>query len=1611
MKIISNYQRLSMLATICALLLGFYDVHALDITVPVNEFQSDSPGASAGFSNPLRMQEVYSAALFPSQPIQIREITYRQDSVYDIGIYEGLIENIQFRMATTTKSPHGLSSRFEENLGPNSKLVFSGNWSFATTAIKAPSGANIFEVKLVLQTPFNYDPSQGNLLIEYRNFTGLSRRFHTDATSSVGGPSSLIFTDGNPNSLIASSSAPGADIIKIKYDVLNQEPTVIKDLGDKTLVEGEDLELSVGVNGAEPLIYQWFFQGEPLAGTASTNSILLKSAKTTNSGSYFVIVSNAIGSVTSKTAKVEVILPVGSDTNVFPARYVSAEGEGASAGFSNPLRLQELYSASTLPPYPITIREIRFRQDSQYYIGAYSGHLGKIRFKLSTSSKTTDTLSTTFDFNSGPDVQEVFFGPWDFSTSSISSPGGTKQFEIILRLQIPFRYDPSKGNLLLEYQNYSSLSQRFHTDAASGGSGAVRQIFFDGNAEAKIASAGSAGADVLQLVYDKDDRRPPLVLKDPTNSALVEGDSLQLTAVVTGAPPISYQWFHGSEPVDGANSATLSILAVRSVDAGGYSLSVSNAFGTNITKTVEVSVAPAGSISQTIVPLSNAAVEGKGASAGFSVQMRMQEVYLSNQFPSYPIQIREIRFRPDSTYSVGSFTGMLSRIVFKLSTTTVGTGNLSKTFASNVGLDQKIVYDGEWKIITSNRGPALGPKDFDIALKLQSPFLYDPAKGNLLLEYQNYGTLALRLHTDAMSGGGGPGGMVYFDGNSEALVASTATPGADVLQLVYSIADGVAPQIVGGPASQAVAEGATALFKAEAIGSFPLSYQWYFNEVAIPGQDNSVLRLDATTQSMSGLYSMRVSNKYGFDSSKAIYLDVIPNPPNLQVIPPSSLALEGNGASASLSVPMRQQEVYSRDLFDARPIAISQLRYRLDSNSLTALTGMGVVLSNATVRIGTTPKEPGQLSLTFSENLGSDLVDVFTGDWRVSDPPATTGSVATPRDFGLILQLTKPFIYHPLAGNLLVETVIPTHSPKLILNDAVSIPGRTQRVFIEDPLALQAAVSDSYASVIMVGYQLADVAPIVITDPLSLDAREESQAILNVVASGTGQLKYRWFHDGQEIVGENGSSLTIAKLRLADAGAYFVEVSNSRGVVTSKTANIAVKRLPAVLYTDAVVAPAGGVIRIPLVFRGHGDEQAVAFSLSWPANLLEFHGVDFAPILTEKLIINVNSNSVVDGRLGVAFLLGEGNPGLIGTNTIAYLIMKAAPVTTNQTAVLKFGDLPIAREIVDVLAHEIESSFVDQTIPIVFKGFEGDLTPRDHPDQRISLADWVQAGRFVAKLDEPVEGDEFRRIDCAPKDTSGDGIISIADWVQVGRYAAGLDLPSLLGGPSSPVNALPTLAALQTAGEANALKLGTASGVANSEIVIPVDLSAVGTEVALGFSFSFDPSALKFLGADQLPDAAGMVLNLNSKSALSGRVGVVIGYPIGRKLQPGTRRLLGLRFKLVAPQPGTYEITVGGNPVRQQTANSEAQPVEVAYISGSVTLFDGTPTLKISESGSEVTISWLTSQTDLLLQTTDTLIGGEWTTLNATKTILGDRTFITVPVGKEKQRYFRTLAP
>jgi hypothetical protein len=72
---------------------------------------------------------------------------------------------------------------------------------------------------------------------------------------------------------------------------------------NQTVPQGVNVTNNVTATGVAPVIYQWYFNGASIAG-ATTSSLVLSNVQVANEGSYFVVVTNFTGSLTSSTATI-----------------------------------------------------------------------------------------------------------------------------------------------------------------------------------------------------------------------------------------------------------------------------------------------------------------------------------------------------------------------------------------------------------------------------------------------------------------------------------------------------------------------------------------------------------------------------------------------------------------------------------------------------------------------------------------------------------------------------------------------------------------------------------------------------------------------------------------------------------------------------------------------------------------------------------------------------------------------------------------------------------------------------------------------------------------------------------------------------------------------------------------------------------------------------------------------------------------------------------------------------------------------------------------------------------------------------------------------------------
>jgi hypothetical protein len=104
-------------------------------------------------------QQVYRAGAFPSA-ITLRSATFTA-SPETVGLPRRattVSSSLSLGLSTTEAGPMSLSSTLDDNRGPNSVRVFAG----VVTGVAAEP----FSFRIDFETPFVYDPSDGNLLLD-----------------------------------------------------------------------------------------------------------------------------------------------------------------------------------------------------------------------------------------------------------------------------------------------------------------------------------------------------------------------------------------------------------------------------------------------------------------------------------------------------------------------------------------------------------------------------------------------------------------------------------------------------------------------------------------------------------------------------------------------------------------------------------------------------------------------------------------------------------------------------------------------------------------------------------------------------------------------------------------------------------------------------------------------------------------------------------------------------------------------------------------------------------------------------------------------------------------------------------------------------------------------------------------------------------------------------------------------------------------------------------------------------------------------------------------------------------------------------------------------------
>jgi hypothetical protein len=344
-------------------------------------------------------------------------------------------------------------------------------------------------------------------------------------------------------------------------------PSITTQPTSQSVTAGNSVTFSVVTTGTAPLTYQWSKNGAVISGATAVN-LTLSSAASSDAGSYTVVVTNSLGTVTSAAAVLTVNTP--PIITVQPASQTVVSGSpvtlSVTAGGSGPITYQWMKNGT----YPFKPSAISGAISSSYIINnSIDSDAGSYYVVVSNSSASVTSSNATVIVNTPPTITIQ-------PASSITYSGTTYSLAVSAAGTSPLNYQWYKDGTAINGAISSSYALTGTTLNKAGSYYVVVSNV-----------AGSVTSNTTTVVT------PPLITTQPVSSSVTAGNSTSFSAVASGSPTLTYQWYKNSSPIAGATGSSYTFTSAATTDAGGYAVIVSNAYGTATSSTVTLTVTPA----------------------------------------------------------------------------------------------------------------------------------------------------------------------------------------------------------------------------------------------------------------------------------------------------------------------------------------------------------------------------------------------------------------------------------------------------------------------------------------------------------------------------------------------------------------------------------------------------------------------------------------------------------------------------------------------------------------------------------------------------------------------------------------------------------------------------------------------------------------------------------------------------------------------------------------------------------------------------------------------------------------------------------------------------------
>jgi alpha-tubulin suppressor-like RCC1 family protein len=326
----------------------------------------------------------------------------------------------------------------------------------------------------------------------------------------------------------------------------NGSPVVLLQPASQTVAFGSPVTFQTLVVGTPPMAFQWQKNGRKIAG-ATTNSYALPSVQLTDGGTFTLVISNFMGTTTSKGA---VLTPVGIPPWIVvqPIGLTNLCGQTANfevtAGGVEPLGYQWVFQG--LPILGATQTNLLLANVSGLQAGDYAVVVTNSYGSVTSATANLGVIVTPGITNQPQDLA-AYCG--EDATFQVGAGGPSP-----LSYQWLYQGTPIAGAtaMLLDLPAVTNQQAGAYSVAVACPCGSVTSLV--------------ANLTVLGI---------PLVTNPPQDALVFCGDPATFQVGATGPTPLTYQWLFQGAPIPNATNATLGLVGVTEASAGQFSAVVS----------------------------------------------------------------------------------------------------------------------------------------------------------------------------------------------------------------------------------------------------------------------------------------------------------------------------------------------------------------------------------------------------------------------------------------------------------------------------------------------------------------------------------------------------------------------------------------------------------------------------------------------------------------------------------------------------------------------------------------------------------------------------------------------------------------------------------------------------------------------------------------------------------------------------------------------------------------------------------------------------------------------------------------------------------------------------